>query len=173
LDLRAGALKIPANRFRLAREEHMHITRRSLPIIIAAVMLASAAFARSPEIYAGIMPATAVGGYDPVAYFTDGKPVSGKKELTFSWKGATWRFANEKNLEVFKASPERYAPQYGGYCAWAVSQGYTAKGDPKVWKIVDDKLYLNYDAGVQKNWEKNIPGNIANGDKNWPRVLDK
>jgi YHS domain-containing protein len=173
LDLRAGALKIPANRFRLAREENMRTTRRSLPIIIAAVMLASAAFARSPEIYAGIVPATAVGGYDPVAYFTDAKPVSGKKELTFSWKGATWRFANEKNLEVFKASPERYAPQYGGYCAWAVSQGYTAKGDPKVWKIVDDKLYLNYDAGVQKNWEKDIPGNIAKGDKNWPRVLDK
>jgi YHS domain-containing protein len=128
LDLRAGALKIPANRFRLAREEPMRTTRRSLPIIIAAVMLASAAFARSPEIYAGIVPTTAVGGYDPVAYFTDGKPVSGKKELTFSWKGATWRFANEKNLEAFKASPERYAPQYGGYCAWAVSQGYTAKG---------------------------------------------
>jgi YHS domain-containing protein len=110
LDLRAGALKIPANRFRLAREEPMRTTRRSLPIIIAAVMLASAAFARSPEIYAGIVPTTAVGGYDPVAYFTDGKPVSGKKELTFSWKGATWRFANEKNLEAFKASPERPCP---------------------------------------------------------------
>ena len=70
-------------------------------------------------------------------------------------------------------SPEAYAPQYGGYCAWAVSQGYTAKGDPKYWKVVDGKLYLNYDASVQKNWEKDIPGHIANASKNWPKVLDK
>jgi YHS domain-containing protein len=151
----------------------MRTARRSLPFLIAAIMVASGAFARSPEIYAGIVPATAVGGYDPVAYFTDGKPIAGSRDITFAWKGATWRFASEKNLETFKASPERYAPQFGGYCAWAVSQGYTAKGDPKVWKIVDGKLYLNYDATVQKNWEKDIPGNIAKGDGNWPRVLDK
>ncbi len=132
-----------------------------------------AAQARSPEIYAGILSSTAAGGYDPVAYFSEGKPVQGKRDITFAWKGATWRFASEKNRELFKARPEAYAPQYGGYCAWAVSRGYTAKGDPRYWRVVDGKLYLNYDAGVQKDWENDIPGNIAKSDKNWPSVLDK
>jgi YHS domain-containing protein len=141
--------------------------------LFTVVMLSSAAFARSPEIYTGILSATAVGGYDPVAYFTEGKPVQGRKEIAFTWKGVTWRFVNEKNLEAFKAKPEAYAPQYGGYCAWAVSQGYTAKGDPKAWSIVDGKLYLNYNADVHKTWQQDAPGNIAKADKNWPNVLEK
>jgi hypothetical protein len=131
------------------------------------------AHARSPQIYTGIVASTAVGGYDPVAYFTEGKPVEGKKDITFTWKGATWRFASEANRDAFKAKPEAYAPQYGGYCAWAVSQNYTAKGDPKIWKVVDGRLYLNYDARVQRDWEKDIPGHIVKADKNWPAVLDK
>jgi YHS domain-containing protein len=131
------------------------------------------ALARSPEIYTGILSSTAVGGYDPVAYFTEGRPVEGKREFAFSWKGVTWRFASEKNRDAFKAKPEAYAPQYGGYCAWAVSQGYTAKGDPKYWKIVGGKLYLNYNAKVQKDWEKDISGHVAKADRNWPKVLDK
>ena len=149
------------------------ITRR---VLLAAALLLSAplaAHAKSPEIFTGLVAGTAVGGYDPVAYFTDGKPVAGRADITHQWKGATWRFSSEKNRETFKANPEKYAPQYGGYCAWAVSQGYTAKGDPNYWKIVDGKLYLNYDAGVQKNWEKNIPGHIASANKNWPKVLEK
>ena len=81
----------------------------------------------------------------------------------------TWRFASDKNRDLFKDEARGYAPQYGGYCAWAVSRGYTAKGDPRYWKVVGGKLYLNYDAGVQKDWEKDIPGNIAKGDRNWPR----
>ena len=129
--------------------------------------------ARSPEIYTGIFASTAVGGYDPVAYFTEGKPIQGKSDISLTWKGVTWRFASEKNRDLFKAKPEAYAPQYGGYCAWAVAHGYTAKGDPRYWKLVEGKLYLNYDGRVQKDWEKNIPGNIAKGDKNWPTVLDK
>ena len=76
-------------------------------------------------------------------------------------------------MTLFKEKPEAYAPQYGGYCAWAVSRSYTAKGDPQYWKVVGGKLYLNYDAGVQKDWEKDVPGNIAKGDKNWPAVLEK
>jgi YHS domain-containing protein len=147
--------------------------RRWLIGLFAVVALSSAAFARSPEVYTGILSATAVGGYDPVAYFTEGKPVQGKKEIAFTWKGVSWRFANEKNLEAFKAKPEAYAPQYGGYCAWAVSQGYTAKGDPKAWSIVDGKLYLNYNADVHKTWQKDAPGNIVKADKNWPKVLEK
>lgn len=147
--------------------------RRAL--IVAALVLAAplAAQAKSPEIYTGLLSSTAVGGYDPVAYFTDGKPVAGKSEFTHQWKGVTWRFATEKNRDLFKAKPETYAPQYGGYCAWAVSQGYTAKGDPNHWKIVDGKLFLNYDASVQRNWEKDIPGHVTNANRNWPKVLEK
>ena len=149
------------------------MTRRAL--FPAAILLAAplSAAAKSPPIYTGLLSSTAVGGYDPVAYLTDGKPVAGKSGITHSWKGATWRFASEKNRDLFKAKPEAYAPQYGGYCAWAVSQGYTAKGDPNHWKVVDGKLFLNYDANVQRNWEKDVPGHIANANKNWPKVLEK
>jgi hypothetical protein len=131
------------------------------------------ALARSPEIYTGIVAETALDGYDPVAYFTQGKAVAGKRDITFSWKGVSWRFTTESNRDAFKEKLDAYAPQYGGYCAWAVSRGYTAKGDPRYWKVVDGKLYLNYDAGVQKDWEKDIPGNVSKADKNWPKVLDK
>jgi YHS domain-containing protein len=149
------------------------LTRR---VLLAAALVAAAplaAHAKSAEIYTGLLSSTAVGGYDPVAYFTEGKPVTGKSGITHNWKGVTWRFASEKNREAFKAKPESYAPQYGGYCAWAVSQGYTAKGDPNHWKVVDGRLYLNYDANVQRNWEKDIPGHIGNANRNWPKVLEK
>jgi YHS domain-containing protein len=142
-------------------------------VALGIVLSAGAAQARSPEIYSGILSSTAVGGYDPVAYFKEGKPVAGKSDITWTWKGASWRFASAENREAFRQKPEAYAPAYGGYCAWAVSQGYTAKGDPKYWKIVDGRLYLNYDAGVQKNWEKDIPGHISKADRNWPKVLDR
>lgn len=135
--------------------------------------VAADASARSPEIYTGILSSTAAGGYDAVAYFTEGRPVEGRREFTHSWRGATWRFANEKNRDLFKASPETYAPQYGGHCAWAVSQGYTAKGDPRHWKIVNGRLYLNYNAGVHRTWEKDASRLIASGDRNWPAVLAK
>jgi YHS domain-containing protein len=155
----------------------MTLSRPSFALLAAVTLLLGLAsvttHARSPEIYTGLLSSTAVGGYDPVAYFTDGKPVEGKRDITFTWKGTTWRFVSEQNRDLFKAKPETYAPQYGGYCAWAVSQGYTAKGDPKHWRIVDGKLYLNYDAKVQKDWEKDIPGHISKGDKNWPKVLGK
>ena len=150
-----------------------NLTRRAL---MAAGLLLSAplaAQAKSPEIYTGLLSSTATGGYDPVAYFTEGKPVAGKSDFTHQWKGVTWRFTNAKNRDLFKTKPEAYAPQYGGYCAWAVSQGYTAKGDPNYWKIVDGKLYLNYDASVQRNWEKDIPGHVSNANRNWPKVLEK
>lgn len=148
------------------------LSRRALLATMLALTPVAAA-ARSAEIYTGWLSSSAVGGYDPVVYFTEGKPVAGNSSFTHQWKGATWRFASEKNRDLFKASPEKYAPQYGGYCAWAVSQGYTAKGDPNHWKVVDGKLYLNYDASVQRNWEKDIPGHIGNANRNWPKVLGK
>ena len=144
-------------------------------VLAAAFILACvtplAARAASPEIFTGLVQGVAVGGYDSVAYFTDHKPVRGKADIRYSWKGATWRFASAQNRDAFKASPEKYAPQYGGYCAYAVSQGATAKGDPKSWTIVGGKLYLNLSPAVQKLWEKDIPGYIRAADKNWPGVL--
>lgn len=115
----------------------------------------------------------AIKGYDPVAYFEQGKPVEGSADFTAEWKDATWRFANAANRDKFKASPESYAPQYGGYCAYAVSEGYTADISPDAWKIVDGKLYLNYDKNVQKIWSGDIPGRIAKANANWPALAGK
>ena len=139
---------------------------------LGAIVLATATVmptgAKADKVYQSTFGGVAINGYDPVAYFTDGKPVDGSDDFTHDWNGATWRFASAEHRDMFAADPEKYAPQYGGYCAWAVSQGYTASTDPTAWKIVDDKLYLNYSVGVQQRWVKDIPGNIAKGDKNWP-----
>ncbi|HEY5550521.1 MAG TPA: YHS domain-containing (seleno)protein [Opitutaceae bacterium] len=115
----------------------------------------------------------AIKGYDPVAYSTDGKPVEGSAEMTFEWEGAKWRFASAEHRDAFAKEPARYAPQFGGYCAWAVSQGYTADIDPEAWKIVDGKLYLNYSPKIQEKWVQDIPGNIAKAEANWPKLREK
>ena len=131
------------------------------------------AHARDADVYTGTFSSLAVGGYDAVAYFKQNHPVEGVAQFSTDYKGATWRFSSQENLNAFKANPTAFAPQFGGYCAWAVSQGYTASGDPQFWKIVNGKLYLNYDGDVQKKWEKDIPGFISKADKNWPGVLGK
>jgi YHS domain-containing protein len=147
---------------------------RSILTAFAAIALISTgpAFARDAGVYTGTFSSLAVGGYDAVAYFKAGKPVQGNAQFETAYKGATWRFASKANLDAFRANPTAFAPQYGGYCAWAVSQGYTASGDPQYWKIVNGKLYLNYDQSVQVKWEKDIPGFIAKADRNWPGVLN-
>jgi YHS domain-containing protein len=157
------------------------IWARSGRYIIAAVAAAGIvatlapfpASAREPAVYAGIVKGVAVGGYDTVAYFTAGKPVAGTAEFTHEHEGAVWRFASAANRDAFKADPAKYAPQYGGYCAWAVSQGYTAKGDPDAWSIVNGRLYLNYNKAVKVGWELDPAANIKKGDGHWPTVLDK
>jgi hypothetical protein len=114
----------------------------------------------------------AIKGFDPVAFFKDGTPAKGSKDFELTWKEARWRFASSGNKDLFEADPERYAPQYGGYCAWAVAEGYTAGVDPKnAWEIVDGRLYLNYNKEIQAQWAQDIPGNIARADANWPGVL--
>ena len=135
----------------------------------AIALFGGSAFAATASYYndKGI----AIDGSDPVAYFTQGAPVSGSADITHDWGGVTWRFASTANRDAFAANPERYAPQYGGYCAWAVSEGYTASTVPDAWRIVDDKLYLNYSRRIQRRWAKDIPARIAAGDANWPGVL--
>lgn len=115
----------------------------------------------------------ALDGYDAVAYFEDAKAVEGNSDFTTEWKGATWRFASADHRDKFAKEPERYAPQFGGYCAWAVGHGYTANIDPEAWRIIEGKLYLNYNKKVQKQWEEDIPGWIAKGEVNWPKLIDK
>jgi hypothetical protein len=147
--------------------------RRSFLALAGMVALLPAMPAAAGEIYTGLLSSTAVGGYDPVAYFTEGKPRPGLASITLEWKGATWRFASAKNRDLFRADPERYAPRYGGHCAWATARNYLAKGDPLHWRIVDGRLYLNYDAKVQSDWEKDIPGEIAKAEANWPAILNR
>ncbi len=114
----------------------------------------------------------AIRGADPVAYFTESRYVPGSADHTYEWANVTWQFSSAENRDLFAGRPEQYAPQYGGFCAWAVSEGYTASVDPNAWEIVDGKLYLNYDARIQRRWQRDIPGNIARANDNWPGVLN-
>ena len=114
----------------------------------------------------------AIRGYDPVAYFTEGAPVEGDSVYEYEWNGATWRFSSAANKELFASNPDAYAPQYGGYCAKALSEGNMASTVPEAWEIVDGKLYLNYSLAVQQEWQADIPGNIAKADAKWPSILD-
>lgn len=150
------------------------ISRRSVLGLLAATPTALAfarpAFAAAPEIYAE--GGVAVDGSDVVAYFTDGAPVTGSADHTVDWNGATWQFSSAENAAMFEANPEDYAPQYGGYCAYAVSKGYTAPTEPDAWTIHEGKLYLNFNTTVRKIWSEDIPGNIVKADGNWPTVLE-
>jgi YHS domain-containing protein len=112
----------------------------------------------------------AIQGYDPVAYFKESKPVKGKSEFSYSWKDGVWYFSNEENLNDFKANPEKYAPQFGGYCAYGVADGHKATTSPDAWTIVDGKLYLNYNKDVQQLWKKDQAGFIQKANTNWPEV---
>jgi YHS domain-containing protein len=156
------------------------ITRRAALIALGAAGLgglgatgAWIAPASGSEIYTDIIRGTGAGGFDVVAYVNAGRPVQGSAQFSHVWNGATWRFANAANRDAFAAEPERFAPAYGGHCAWAAAQGYKAKGDPRHWKIVGGRLFLNYDASVQKTWETDIPGFIVSADGNWPRLRQK
>ena len=131
----------------------------------------------TPLVFAGEAPVFAtengaIRGYDPVAYFIIGKPARGSEQFTATWQGATFKFASAANLERFKAEPAAYAPQYGGYCAYAVAKGATAGTVPEAWTIVNGKLYLNYSLSVRQRWRKDVPGHIRLADQNWPAVLN-
>lgn len=150
------------------------LTRRtflaSAATLPALTVLTRPALAATPPVYAS--DGVAIKGTDPVAYFTEGRPVEGSAAHTSDWNGATLRFASAENKAIFDADPEAYAPQYGGYCAYAVSKGYTASTDPAAWTIHENRLFLNYSKTVRLLWSRDIPGNVALGDANWPGVLD-
>lgn len=135
--------------------------------------LTAPAFADQPPVHTALLSRLAVGGYDPVAYFTESRAVRGAAEHRITHQGYEYRFASAENLAAFRANPSRYLPQYGGYCAWAVANGYTAAGNPNNWRIVDGRLYLNYNDEIQARWERDIPGFIRSANANWPSVLSR
>lgn len=141
--------------------------------ILSASVLASSgpAMAAKAQIYTKFLSSSAIEGYDTVAYFTEGKPVKGDKKFALKWKEAWWYFATQENLDKFTANPESYAPQFGGYCAYGVSQNAAVRGDPLLWKIVDGKLYLNINKEVVKIWNQDVPGYISSAKQKWPTVL--
>ena len=143
--------------------------RTSLMSLVFILLCPGAALAQKAPIYSD--SAGAIRGYDPVAYFTQGRPVKGSPVFTHRWNGATWRFASAENRDRFAAAPQTYAPQYGGYCAYGVAGGYAVKIEPDAWSVVDGKLYLNYDRRVQADWQKDVPGYVRKADANWPGVL--
>lgn len=119
----------------------------------------------------GYFGSTAIKGYDAVAYFTEGKPVKGSKTFTHPWREATWRFSSAENRDRFAADPEKYAPQYGGWCAYAMAEGSKVKIDPKAWDIVENKLYLNYSLAIQKKWQAEREQRIRNADSHWMKIV--
>lgn len=140
-------------------------------LLLLSFFIQNSAFAIDP-IHENLF-GSAIDGYDPVAYFKEAKPVKGDNDFVHEWNDSKWYFSSAENKADFIADPEKYAPQYGGYCAWAVSQGYSAPTDPEAWHVEDGKLYLNYSQDVQNTWLKDVPGHIKSADKNWPEILAK
>lgn len=146
------------------------LTRRHvLGLLAVTPLLARPAYAASPEVFAD--GGLAIRGADPVAFFDGNGPVIGETAHSLMWKGAEWRFANAENRAAFESNPLAYAPQYGGYCAYAMSKGYVASSEPEAWTIYEGKLYLNFSVTVRGIWSQDIPGNIAKADTNWPAAL--
>ncbi len=115
----------------------------------------------------------AISGYDAVAYFTDGIPVKGDSQFQLNWNDATWLFASKANLEKFKGQPEKFSPQFGGFCSFGVSRGYKVKSEPDAWAIVNNKLYLNYNLDVKQDWLKDRNNLISVAEKNWGDIKEK
>jgi len=149
-------------------------TRRSLILTAAAMPLAGLLprLARAATAPVFATDGVAINGHDPVAYFTQATHVAGSEAISHDWMGARWLFGSAENRDRFAADPMSFAPQYGGYCAFAMAHGAIAKTDPDAWTVFEGKLYLNYDLSVRTRWKQDIPGNIAKADTHWPGILE-
>jgi hypothetical protein len=134
--------------------------------------LASLPVAAADESNTTLFGKRAIDGYDPVTYFDSNRAVEGDSDFEVEWMDAKWRFSSAANRDKFNTDPARYAPQYGGYCAYAVSQNSTAGIDPEQFTVLDGKLYLNYSAKIQKKWLADRDAYIVLADKNWPGVVE-
>jgi YHS domain-containing protein len=149
------------------------MNRRNLLAVLAFAAALAPARSDEPASAVNVLAGggVAIHGYDPVAYFTEGGPRAGKPELAVTHAGARWLFASEANRQRFVTSPARYLPAYGGYCAFGVAQGYRVKIDPAAFTIINERLYLNYDKGVQATWLGKTDAFIAQANTNWPRLV--
>lgn len=145
------------------------VSRTTAVIVTMVASLGAAQSAPAPRINVD-RANVAAHGYDVVAYFTESKPVKGQPAFSVVWQGATWRFSSAAHRDLFQKTPEKYAPQFGGFCAWAVSRNYTADIDPAAWTVAGGRLFLNYSLRAQEMWLKDRDGNIAKGDANWPAL---
>lgn len=151
---------------------HKRRALRFLTIAVFGTGLFAATPARAePQVYVNSATGEAINGYDPVGYFIEMKPVRGDAAYTFEWKGAPFLFASAENRDLFAADPEKYAPQYGGYCAYAMAQGAFATTAPEAWTVRSGKLYLNYSTGVRQLWQKDPEDFIAKADGYWARFF--
>lgn len=139
---------------------------------VGSTLRSAPALAATDPIYTSLFSDKALGGHDTVAYFTEGRAVKGSSDHRTEWRGATWQFASAGNLDAFVAEPERFAPAYGGYCAYAMAQGQTVKSDPREWSIIGDRLFVNYDAAVKALWLEDPETFIRQADGHWPGVRD-
>jgi len=150
----------------------LNTLRKSVRWLLLIIVLSPLPALAVDPVYTGWFSSVAIKGYDPVAYFTENRPVKGSDKLSYSWNGADWHFSSEDNLEKFKSDPEKYAPQYGGYCAYAVSQGETAPIEPDQFTLVNGKLYLNYNKSINEKWLKDKGSYIEQADKEWPKLVE-
>ncbi len=146
------------------------LTRALAALALAVGLLGTAGPAVADVVNQTFLGGVAIKGYDPVAYFEEGAAVEGSSSHSFEWEDATWHFASAANRDKFAADPARYAPQHGGYCAYAVSKGTTADIDPEAFAVVDGKLYLNFNKAIQDQWNADRAGHIATADENWPGI---
>lgn len=142
-------------------------------VVAAALAFAACGRTETPLGLNADADGRALRGFDAVAYFAAEGAVKGDAKYEYAWNGAKWLFSSEENMKKFQADPAAYAPQFGGYCSYAVSEGYTADGDPEAWKIVDGKLYLNYNKQVKEKWEQNQTERIQKGSSNWQEFKKK
>ena len=153
--------------------------KKVFPFVVVAIGIAVAIGVFGLKRADGVEPVNkssdglALRGYDAVTYFREGAAVEGRAEFTHEWNGARWLFKSAENRDAFAREPEAFAPQYGGYCSYAVAHGYTADADPQAWKVVGGKLYLNYNEDVRKLWEQDIPGFLQKSEQNWSQFLKR
>ena len=142
------------------------LVRRRFLTLLLTVVFATPAFAGEYFEKDGV----AIRGYDPIAYFAEMKPVKGSAEFHAEYQGSTFHFSTAANRDMFTANPDKFAPQYGGYCAFGMAKGYKVVIDPAAFTVVEDKLYLNYSESVLSQWKLDIPGYIRKANENWPEV---
>ncbi len=141
-------------------------------LLSAAVLLVSVV--ATPAFATDVTNSTpGISGYDPVAYFTEGKPMKGSGYHVAEYQGVTYAFTSNDHKDLFEDNPRKYLPAYGGYCAFGVAVGKKFVSDPEAWKVVNGTLYLNLDKEIQSKWLQDVPGYITKSEANWKEIKDK